>query len=96
MIGGAGGSAGLAPAFAGQANVTAEAVADNYRLNCDGESRQWPAGSVATLFSSNQVRVSSNGTSIFDSGEQCTLSFSGIQDPRGRSIRNPNTIIVIP
>ena len=94
VIGGAGGSVGLAPA--GQGAVTAQQAANNYRLTCNDESRPWPAGSTATLFSSNQVRISSNGTSIFDSGEQCKLSFNGIQDPRGRSIQNPDASVSIP
>jgi hypothetical protein len=94
VIGGADGATNAAPA--GQSSVSAQAAANNYRLICDGESRSWPTGSAATLFSSNQVRINSNGTNIFDSGEQCSLSFSGIQDPRGRSIRNPDATVSIP
>ena len=94
VIGGADGGSSSAPA--GHAFVTAQSAAANYRLTCNGSYRAWPAGSVATLFSSDQVRIQTNGTNIFDSGEQCTINFSGIQGPRGAAIPDPDASFGVP
>ena len=94
MVGGASGASSTAPA--GQAAVTAQAVANNYRLTCNGALRAWPTGSVATFFSSDQVRIQTNGTNLFDSGDQCILNFSGIQDPRGATIPDPDESFGVP
>lgn len=94
VIGGADGRTTASPA--GNANVTAQEAASNYRLTCDDETREWPTGSVAILFSSDQVRIQTNGTNIFDSGEQCTINFSGIQDPQGATIPDPDLSFIVP
>ncbi len=94
VIGGSDGRASAAPA--GQAAVSSQAAVNNYRLTCNGELRVWPAGSAAILFSSDQVRLQSNGTNLFDSGEQCQLNLSGAQDPRGATIRDPDASFSVP
>lgn len=95
VVGGASGSSSSAPAGHPPA-VTAQAAAANYRLTCNGTFRPWPAGSVATFFSSDQVRIQTNGTNLFDSSDQCVLNFSGIQDPRGAAIPDPDESFGVP
>lgn len=82
---------------AGTANVSADAVAPNYRLKCNGTPVSWPAGSVATFNSVDQVRVVTPvGQSIFNSGDTCELTISGILDPSGEAIRISDLSVRVP
>lgn len=95
VIGGANGSATAAPA--GSAKVSADAVPPNYRLVCNGTPVSWPAGSTATFFEVDKVRLTAPvGQNVFNSGDNCELSVSGILDPAGQLIRASNVSIRIP
>ncbi|PIQ27476.1 hypothetical protein COW36_13680 [bacterium (Candidatus Blackallbacteria) CG17_big_fil_post_rev_8_21_14_2_50_48_46] len=95
VVGGANNQTGSAPA--GNAFVTAAVAAKNYSLNCNGTPVTLPASAVAVFTGVNRVMVSVDAAdNLFNTGDKCTVSFSGLLDIAGKFMSEPSISFVAP